>query len=100
MNDLKVPTIPTLSVNQMCEQLSRAYVSVISQDLPLRLIPSVMLWGAPGVGKSQGVRQLAERIKQETGKQVHVTDVRLLLFIRSTCAESRLPMQTKHLQSG
>ena len=80
MNDLKVPTIPTLSVNQMCEQLSRAYVSVINQNLPLRLIPSVMLWGAPGVGKSQGVRQLAERIKQGTGKEVHVTDVRLLLF--------------------
>lgn len=39
-----------------------------------------MLWGAPGVGKSQGVRQIAREIGQATGKRVVVTDVRLLLF--------------------
>ena len=39
-----------------------------------------MLWGAPGVGKSQAVRQIAREIEGETGKRVEVTDVRLLLF--------------------
>jgi hypothetical protein len=39
-----------------------------------------MLWGPPGVGKSQGVRQLAVVIEEGTGKKAHVTDVRLLLF--------------------
>jgi len=40
----------------------------------------VMLWGAPGVGKSQAVRRLAERMEKKTGKRAIVTDVRLLLF--------------------
>ena len=39
-----------------------------------------MLWGPPGVGKSQGVRQIASEIREKTGKKVEVTDVRLLLF--------------------
>ena len=43
-------------------------------------LPSVMLWGPPGVGKSQAVRQIAKRIEKESGKRVAVTDVRLLLF--------------------
>ena len=39
-----------------------------------------MLWGPPGIGKSQGVREIADNIKAKTGKKVHITDVRLLLF--------------------
>ena len=80
MSELKMQVMPELSVAEMCGQLSRAFTSVINQSLPLKLIPSVMLWGPPGVGKSQGVRQLAESIERNTGKKVVVTDVRLLLF--------------------
>ena len=57
-----------------------SYSSVISKGLPIRLLPSVMLWGAPGVGKSQGVREIAKEIEFQTDKKVIVTDVRLLLF--------------------
>lgn len=39
-----------------------------------------MLWGPPGVGKSQGISQVAEIISSQTGKRVIITDVRLLLF--------------------
>ena len=39
-----------------------------------------MLWGPPGVGKSQAIRQIAREIEENTGKRVEVTDVRLLLF--------------------
>ncbi len=69
-----------LDVSQMTELLSTAYTALINKNTPLRNFPSVMLWGPPGVGKSQGIRQIAEKIKENTGKTVHVTDVRLLLF--------------------
>ena len=69
-----------LTVSQMSELLSSAYSTLINNRSPLRSFPSVMLWGPPGVGKSQGIRQIAEQIRENTGKTVRVTDVRLLLF--------------------
>jgi hypothetical protein len=64
----------------MVEQLGSLYASTIRQGTPIYSVPAVMLWGSPGVGKSQGVRQLASYIQDATGKKVVVTDVRLLLF--------------------
>lgn len=69
-----------LTVDKAVSILQRAYAAVVNSRLPLQTMPSVMLWGPPGVGKSQGVRQLAAAIEQETDKVVHITDVRLLLF--------------------
>ena len=69
-----------LSIEKAVEHLGEAYVAVIKNDFNVTLLPSVMLWGPPGVGKSQGVKQLAGEIEESTGKRVHVTDVRLLLF--------------------
>lgn len=68
------------TVERMVQQLAEIYISVIQKGASLRNIPSVMLWGPPGVGKSQGVAQIAKRIGEKTGKKVSVTDVRLLLF--------------------
>ena len=36
--------------------------------------------GPPGVGKSDGVREFADRLGTAADKRVNVTDVRLLLF--------------------
>ena len=69
-----------LTVDQMVGQLSKAYVSIIKMKVPFKTFPSVMLWGPPGVGKSQGIRQVAKEIAERTGKKVEITDVRLLLF--------------------
>ena len=69
-----------MSVGSMAELLGSAFCTVINNGLPLRTIPSVMLWGPPGIGKSRGVRQIADEIGSGTGKRVSVTDVRLLLF--------------------
>lgn len=69
-----------LTVDQMVGQLSKAYVSIIKSDTALKSFPSVMLWGPPGVGKSQGIRQVAREIAEKTDKRVEITDVRLLLF--------------------
>ena len=72
--------IPALSVEQAVTQLSDSYIAAISAGLSPKHLPSVMLWGPPGVGKSQAVRQLALEIEEQTKKRCHITDVRLLLF--------------------
>lgn len=72
--------IMTLNVDQMVDMLSRTYISLLSYGVPFKVFPSVMLWGPPGVGKSQGVREIANIIERETEKTVIITDVRLLLF--------------------
>ena len=80
MSEIKSNNIPQLTVNKTINLLSLSYCSVINKGLPIKSMPSVMLWGAPGVGKSQAIRQLAKEIEENTGKKTNVTDVRLLLF--------------------
>lgn len=80
MNDIKLTNIPSMTVGKLVKRLSGAYGAVINNCLPITTMPSVMLWGPPGIGKSQAVRQMAKEISTATGKKVHVTDVRLLLF--------------------
>ena len=80
MNDAKTLNIPSMNVGKAVEKLSQAYSTVIKNRLPIKTMPSVMLWGPPGVGKSQAIRQIAKEIEYSTGKAVKVTDVRLLLF--------------------
>ncbi len=80
MSEIKLTNIPSMAVGKMVEKLSEAYSHIINNNLAVRTMPSVMLWGPPGVGKSQAIRQIAKEIKNNTEKEVHVTDVRLLLF--------------------
>ena len=76
----KMADLSSMSVETMVRMLSRAYVSLLNSGLPLATFPSVMLWGPPGVGKSQGIREIAAQIEEKTGKRAVITDVRLLLF--------------------
>lgn len=80
MSDTNMTNIPSMNVGKMVEKLSSAYCTIIQNNFPIKTMPSVMLWGPPGVGKSQAVRQIAKEIGERTGKRVNVTDVRLLLF--------------------
>ncbi len=80
MNDNNMSNVPVLSIGKVVEKLSDAYCTVIQKHLPVKVIPSVMLWGPPGVGKSQAIRQIATKIEERTEKRVKITDVRLLLF--------------------
>ena len=73
-------TLPILSVDKAVDTLSSLYISAVKSRIPFRYVPSVMLWGAPGVGKSQAIRQMGAKIEAETGKRCIITDVRLLLF--------------------
>lgn len=69
-----------MSPTAMVDLLGNLYAGTIARGEPIAGVPAVMLWGMPGVGKSQGVRELAAYIGAATGKKVTVTDVRLLLF--------------------
>lgn len=80
MSDVKLTNVPSMTVGKLVDTLSEAYCSAIEGGLPISTVPSVMLWGPPGVGKSQATRQLAQKIERRTGKRTSVTDVRLLLF--------------------
>ena len=71
----------TLDVDKLVSLLGDSYSTLINNEKPITSFPSVMLWGQPGVGKSQAVRQIGDLIHEKTGKTVVVTDVRLLLFI-------------------
>lgn len=73
-------TIPSLSIEKMIDELTGIYTKVFNRGLSPKIVPSVMLWGPPGVGKSQAVRQIAKELEYNTGKRCNVTDVRLLLF--------------------
>ena len=79
-NEVVLNEMDTLSIQEVIESLSSAYIKLINNHKDLKLFPSVMLWGQPGVGKSQAIRQIASNITKDTGKKVNVVDVRLLLF--------------------
>ncbi|MBQ1186919.1 MAG: AAA family ATPase [Clostridia bacterium] len=80
MSTVKSSNMPSLNIGKAVESLSEMYSVVINQNVPIKTLPSVMLWGPPGVGKSQAVRQIANEITASTQKKVNVIDVRLLLF--------------------
>lgn len=80
MSDIKLTNIPSMTVGKLVDRLTEVYSAVIRKNIPFRTLPSVMLWGPPGVGKSQAIRALASAIEANTGKRAVVTDVRLLLF--------------------
>ena len=51
-----------INIDNMVDMLSKAYISLVESNTPFKKFPSVMLWGPPGVGKSQGVREIAHAI--------------------------------------
>lgn len=80
MIENKNTNVPETSVGAVVETLTSLYVNAIMNNIPLKTLPAPFFWGPFGVGKSEGVRQLADNIQKATGKRVFVTDVRLLLF--------------------
>ncbi|MCR5020854.1 MoxR family ATPase, partial [Ruminococcus sp.] len=78
--EIKLTNVPQISVGELVAELSNSYCTIIKNGGKMKDMPSVMLLGPPGVGKSQSVRQIAEVIERKTGKKTAVMDVRLLLF--------------------
>ncbi len=80
MSNNTIGNIPVINVDKSIELLSNMYTNVINNNVKLNKMPSVMLWGPPGVGKSQSIRELAFELEANTNKKVIITDVRLILF--------------------
>ena len=72
--------IPTISVTDLVELLVNLYSGAIGAGIPLKALPTPFLWGAAGIGKSDGIRELGDALHLATDKKVVITDVRLLLF--------------------
>ncbi|MBR4881143.1 MAG: hypothetical protein IKU19_04375, partial [Clostridia bacterium] len=72
--------IPEITVKEVVSLLSNLYVNAITNGVPFKSLFTPFLWGSPGVGKSDGVQQLAANIGKQTGKTVNVINVNLLLF--------------------
>lgn len=79
-NSVDMPNVPAMAVGEFVDALSELYGRAVESGIPFSALPSVMLWGPPGVGKSQGVRQVASALEARTCRRAVVTDVRLLLF--------------------
>jgi hypothetical protein len=71
--------IPTMTAGDTVEKLTDLYLGAYRSG-NLAKIPSVILWGPMGVGKSSSVKEIAERLSKETMTEVTVTDIRLLNF--------------------
>lgn len=72
--------IPSLSVTEAVNSVYKSYCAAIRKGLGVTYLPAIMLWGPPGIGKSDFVRQLGTLIEFETEKKVNVIDLRLILF--------------------
>lgn len=80
MSEVKLELIPVMSAGKCVDTLSFMFTQVINNGVEITKMPSVMLWGPPGVGKSQAIKELAKELELNTKKKVKVTDVRLILF--------------------
>ena len=72
--------VPTLNVGGVVEQLTGLYTAAVKNDITFKEIPAAFLWGPPGIGKSQAIREMAERLQENTGKTVNIVDLRLILY--------------------
>ena len=77
---ISVAGVPAMTVSEVCGRLVELFGRALQDGRPLASLPAVMLWGPPGIGKSQGVRQVARGLEERGGLHVEVTDVRLALF--------------------
>ena len=79
-NSVEMPNVPAMAVGEFVDALAGMYCRAIESGTPFSDLPSVMLWGPPGVGKSMGLRQIASVVGARCHKRTAVTDVRLLLY--------------------
>ena len=63
--------IPRQSVSSIIKRLTYLYLGAIENKIPFKSLPTPFLWGPAGVGKSEGVYQLAENIQNKTNNKIN-----------------------------
>ena len=72
----RMPGVPAVTIERMLDILTKKISRAVSMNIPMASLPAVMLWGAPGLGKSRSLKEeLPERLSPLTGKEVVVTEV-------------------------
>ena len=75
MSELKMSNIPQMNVGALSDLLTDMYASTIKNHLPLKSMPAVMLWGPPGVGKSQAARYPDRKRRQNACRMAEAADL-------------------------
>ena len=71
---------PSVSAGEFIRSVSRMIIAALQKNIPLKHLPAIFVSGAPGIGKSMAVQQIADEVHTAAAKKVIVTDIRLLLF--------------------
>ena len=87
-NEAMIGSIPALSAGDAIEYISNGYIGFINRKKGSKAemskrkekAPCVMLWGQPGVGKSELIKEVVNSVAEKTKKKGSITDVRLVLF--------------------
>ena len=69
-----------LKINEMSNIIGEYIIKTSNGDFRAKDLSSFMLWGPPGVGKSESLQTISKMVEEKTNKKVVITDVRLLLF--------------------
>ena len=69
----------TITPGQLLKDMPVLYASAIRRG-DIGLQPAKILWGPPGIGQSEVVRQMADKVAELTGKKSVVTMASLLLM--------------------
>lgn len=69
--------IPSVTIEEFINTMLPMYGAFINKKINL---PALMLWGPPGVGKSDAIKEIGEKLGETYNKTVNITDVRLLLY--------------------
>lgn len=71
---------PSMSVNKLKNYLAKRIITEIRETQEIEKIPAFMIWGPPGIGKSEALEQIAKQMGVELNKTVIFHDRRLLLY--------------------
>lgn len=69
--------VPRISVGLMVERVAAYYSKAILNHEDLKKLRAILLTGQPGVGKSEGIEQIREKVSKAVKRSVEIREIRL-----------------------